>query len=160
MLSNLIIIDAYNLAQIFMTDLSFFESRYGTASGSAEDVFTFVTDIRNFERFVPKGTINNWNAEKEFCSFSVPMIGSVSLRIEEKEQFTKVLYNGDALKKNDFSLTLQLSNNVKNSAEIKIVLSADLNPMMKIMASKPIEQFLERLIAEMEKFNGWKDIRR
>ena len=39
-----------------MTDLSFFESRPGTVSCSAEEVFAFVTDIRNFERFVQKGT--------------------------------------------------------------------------------------------------------
>ena len=31
--------------------------------------------------------------------------------------------------------------------------------MMKVMAAKPIEQFLERLIHEMEQFREWKDVR-
>ncbi len=142
-----------------MTDLSFFESRHGTVSCSAIEVFVFVTDIRNFEQFIQKGTMNNWKAEKDFCSFSVPMLGTVALRIAEKEEFKKVVYNGDALKKEDFILTLSISDNIKNRADVSIVLSADLNPMMKIMAAKPIEQFLEKLIHEMEQFNGWKDIR-
>ena len=142
-----------------MTDLSFFESRHGTVSSSAEEVFAFVTDIRNFERFIQKGTIKSWKAEKEFCSFSVPMLGTVTLRIAEKEEFKKVVYNGDALKKNDFILTLSLIDNINNKADVSIILSADLNPMMKIMAAKPIEQFLEKLIYEMEQFRGWKDIR-
>jgi hypothetical protein len=142
-----------------MANLSFFESRRGTVSSSAEEVYAFVTDIRNFERFIQKGTINGWNAEKEFCSFSVPMMGTVALRIAEKEEFRKVVYNGDALKKNDFILTLSMIDNINSKAEVRIILSADLNPMMKIMAVKPIEQFLERLIYEMEQFNGWKDIR-
>jgi hypothetical protein len=30
---------------------------------------------------------------------------------------------------------------------------------MKIIAKKPIEQFLGKLIDEMEKFGAWKDIR-
>lgn len=142
-----------------MTDLSFFESRRGTVSCSAKELYAFVTDIRNFERFIQKETINRWKAEKEFCSFSVPMLGTVALRIAEKEEFKRVVYNGDALKKNDFILTLSIADNINNKADAGIVLSADLNPIMKVMATKPIEQFLEKLIYEMEQFRGWNDVR-
>lgn len=140
-----------------MTDLSYFESRSGRLTCNAEEVFTFVTDIRNFEQFVPNGTINNWYAERESCSFNVSMIGAVTVRLAEKEKFNKVVFNGDALKENDFSLTLYISDNVKNNADVKIMLSADLDPMVKMMTSRPIGQFLEILINEMESFRGWKE---
>jgi hypothetical protein len=140
-----------------MSDLSNFESRSGILTCNAEEAFSFVTDIRNFERFIPKGVINNWNAEKESCSFGVSVLGTVSVRLAEREKYTKVVYTGDALKKNDFSLILFISDKVKNQAEVKINLSADLNPIMKIMAAKPISQFLEMLIKEMENFRNWKD---
>ena len=39
------------------------------------------------------------------------------------------------------------------------MLSADLNPMMKMMASGPINQFLEILINEMENFRDWENIK-
>jgi ribosome-associated toxin RatA of RatAB toxin-antitoxin module len=142
-----------------MADLSYFESRTGNLSCSAKDVFSFVTDIRNFEQFIPVGTIENWQAEKESCSFSVSMLGTVSFSLAEKEMYNKVVFTGDALKKNDFSLFLHISDNTKNQADVKVSLSADLNPMMKMMAAKPIAQFLEILISEMESFRGWKDIR-
>ena len=141
-----------------MSGLSYFNSRSGKVSGTAEEVFNFVTDIRNFERFVPKGAINNWNAEKDSCSFSVSMIGTVTVRLTEKEKYTKVVFDGDALKKNDFLLTLKISDNVKNNADVMVLLSADLNPVMKMMAAKPIEQFLEMLIGELEKFRDWTSI--
>jgi len=140
-----------------MSHLSYFESRSGSLTCKAEEVFSFVTDIRNFERFIPKGVINNWNAEKESCSFGVSMLGTVTVRLAEKEKYTKVVYTGDALKKNDFSLVLFISDKVENHAEVKISLSADLNPMIKMMAAKPISQFLEMLIREMENFRSWKD---
>jgi hypothetical protein len=140
-----------------MSDLSNFESRSGILTCNAEEAFSFVTDIRNFERFIPKGVINNWNAEKESCSFGVSVLGTVSVRLAEREKYTKVVYTGDALKKNDFSLILFISDKVKNQAEVKINLSADLNPIMKMMAAKPISQFLEMLIKEMENFRNWKD---
>jgi hypothetical protein len=142
-----------------MTDISIFESRHGTVSCDTREAYAFVTDIRNFERFVKKETLTNWKAEKEFCSFSVPMMGTVTVRIAEKKEFNKVVFEGDALKKNDFTLALNMIDNTKNEAYINVILSADLNPMMKMMAKKPIEQFLEKLIEEMEKFREWKDIR-
>jgi len=122
---------------------------------TAEEVFKFVTDIRNFERFIPKGIISNWIAEKESCSFSVSMLGTVTVRLAEKENFTRVVFDGDALKKNDFSLVLLISDRDKDPAEVKVTLSADLNPMMKMMAANPIAQFLEMLIKEMENFRDW-----
>lgn len=142
-----------------MTDLSHFESRSGKLTCSAEEVFAFVTDIRNFERFIPQGTISNWNSEKESCSFSVSMLGTVSVRLTEKMEYSKVVFEGDALKKNDFVLTLALLNNAENHANVRIQLSADLNPMMKMIATKPIGQFLEMLINEMESFRDWKNIK-
>jgi carbon monoxide dehydrogenase subunit G len=139
-----------------MTDLPYFESRTGKLTCSAEEIFDFVTNIRNFEQFIPKGNINNWKADKESCSFSVSMLGTVSVRLAEKEKCNKVVFMGDALKKNDFSLTLDISDNLNKTADVKVKLSADLNPMMKMMATKPIGQFLEMLINEMENFRGWK----
>lgn len=140
-----------------MANLSYFESRSGRLTCNAEEVFAFVTDIRNFEQFIPNGTINNWYAERESCSFNVSMVGVVTVRLAEKEKFNKVVFNGDALKKNDFSLTLHISDNVENTADVKVMLSADLNPMIKMMASKPVGQFMEILINEMENFRGWKE---
>lgn len=140
-----------------MTDLSYFESRSGRLTCNTEEVFAFVTDIRNFEKFIPSGTIKNWSAERESCSFNVSMLGAVTVRLAEKEKFNKVIFNGVALKKNDFFLTLYISDNVEGTADVKVTLSAGLNPMMKMMASKPIGQFLEMLILEMESFRGWKE---
>jgi len=143
-----------------MTDLSYFESRSGKLSCSSEDVFAFVTDIRNFQRFIPDGTISNWNSEKESCSFNVSMLGTVSVRLSEKKEYSKVVFTGDALKKNDFILTLAISDNAENHAEVRVMLSADLNPMIKMIATKPIGQFLEMLINEMESFRDWKNIKK
>ena len=142
-----------------MSDISNYESRSGRLSCTPEEVFDFVTDIRNFEQFIPKGSINNWQSGKDTCSFSVSMIGTVSLRIEKKEPYDKVIFSGDALKKNDFSLILNILENEDNNAEVKVKLEAELNPMLKMMANKPILQFLEMLIREMENFNGWKSFK-
>jgi hypothetical protein len=142
-----------------MSNLSYFESRPGNVSCNAEEFFAFVTDIRNFEQFIPDGTINNFSAEREQCSFSVSMLGTVTVRLEEKEPFSKVVFSGDALKKNDFLLTVLITDVNMEQPEIQVILSADLNPMMKMVAVKPIKRFLEMLVDEMENFRGWKEVK-
>jgi len=142
-----------------MDDLSYFESRQGTLTCTAEEVYDFVTDIRNFEQFINQGTITDWQSERESCSFNVSMIGSVSFRLAEKDMYNKVVFKGEALKKNDFSLMLNIAGDDAGSVVVKVSLSADLNSMLKMMVSKHIDQFLEILIKEMESFRGWKDIK-
>ena len=141
-----------------MSDLSHYESRPGILSCTSGEVFEFVTDIRNFEQFIPAGTISNWQAGRDTCSFTVSMVGTVSVRIIKKEPFSKVIFKGDALKENDFSLLLKIADSDDNTAEVIVLLEAELNPMLKMVANKPIVQFLEILIREMESFKGWKNI--
>ena len=138
-----------------MSHNSEYKSRIGNLACSSEEVYNFVTDIRNFEQFIPAGAINNWQAEKESCSFSVSMLGDVSIRLSEKEMYKKVVFKGDALKKNDFDLTLNIYNDHLNNAKVDVLLNADLNTILRMIAEKPIKQFLESLINEMEIFRDW-----
>jgi len=142
-----------------MNNLSHFESRTAKVTCNADEVFNFVTDIRNFEQFISEGTISDWQADRESCSFNVSMVGTVSFSLSEKIRKSKVVYVGDALKMNKFSLLLDISGDDKHSAEVKVFLSADLNPVLKMMVSKPIDQFLEILMNEMESFKEWENIK-
>jgi carbon monoxide dehydrogenase subunit G len=142
-----------------MSDISTFESRKGNLESSPEDVFNFVTDIRNFNRFIPEEKISNLKLEQDECSFQVNMIGYVNFRIAEKIRFRKVLYAGNAMKTNNFSLELQIANSRDNNSEIKLFLETDMNSFLKMVATEPIKQFLETLVTEMEKFKDWKNIR-
>lgn len=141
-----------------MADLSVFESRTGNLKCKPDEIYNFVTDIRNFEQFIPDGQISSWHADRDSCSFHVSIAGMVSVRLSEKLPYSKVVFNGDALKQNDFTLTLNIRSASTDAAEIKILLEAELNPLLKMVASKPVTQFLEILVVEMEKFQSWRNI--
>jgi len=141
-----------------MSDNTNYESRPGNLSCTPAEAFAFITDLRNFGRFVKEGTINNWHADKESCSFSVSMLGKVSVRLIEKEFSTKVVYQGDALSKNDFTINVNISGEPSERAEVSLSLSTSLNPVMKMMADKPIRQFMEMLMLEIENFRAWDEV--
>jgi hypothetical protein len=141
-----------------MANVSYFESRTGKPDCSPEQIFYFVTDLRNFERFIPAGSILNWKAGIDSCSFSVPNMGDVNLSIVRKEPYELVAYKGSALK-NSFEIVLHINRNERNLSDIKVSLNAELNPMMKMIASKPISQFLGMVIDRIENFNCWEEIK-
>ena len=142
-----------------MDGLSSYVSRKGILSCSREEVYKFVTDLRNFERFIPERTVHDLVTEADSCSFSAAVAGRVNVRITGKEPFSKVTYGGDALGKNDFSLELGIDRGAQDKTEVQVILEAELNPMLKMVANQPINQFLELLIREMENFTDWSGTR-
>lgn len=142
-----------------MSEISSFESRTGNLDCNAEGVYNFITDIRNFERFIPKDKITNLKIAEDSCSFQMSMLGTVTIRISEKIKPGRVLFSGNALHVNDFSLLLNILSTGTDHSEVKIILSAKINPFLKMIAAEPVRQFLETLIKEMEKFTDWKNIK-
>jgi hypothetical protein len=140
-----------------MADYTKYVSRKGLSSCTVEEFFGFITDIRNFKQFIPEGNIRNWHATADSCSFAVPPLSNVKVRITEKIPLSQVIFSGDALSENDFNLNVSILNNENNRAEINLILSVDLNPVLKMMASGPIEKFLDTLLSEMEKFEKWNE---
>lgn len=140
-----------------MVDLSLYESRTGTLTCSPSEVYDFVTDIRNFSQFVPGGAVSNLQINSGSCSFSFSPLGNINVNLAEKEPHSRVVFNGNVLQSNDFSLVLHIKENEGGKAEVKVRLEAYLNPLLKMMASKPIGDFLAKLVDEMESFRGWKE---
>ncbi len=135
-----------------MASISEFESRTGQIACTQKEAFGFFTDIRNFNRFIQAGTILNWHSDAESCSFEVGQLGKVNLKITEKDPFGRVVFSGDALQQTEFNITLHINENGIGSSKVKVGMKAEMNPLLKVVAARPIEIFLEKLIGEMERF--------
>jgi len=142
-----------------MSVISTFESRTGSLSCTPSEIFDFVTDIRNFRQFVPEGTIEDLQIGVESCSFRVSPVGNVNVNLTLKEPYTKVVYDGSVLQSNDFSLILDIKENAGGKAIVNLKLAAQLNPLLKMMAAKPIGDFLGKMVDEMERFRGWQPVK-
>jgi carbon monoxide dehydrogenase subunit G len=138
-----------------MAELSLFESRSASLSCTGKKFYGFITDIRNFGRFIPADVIKNWQADETSCKFVVSGLGDLKLNISGKEPYNLVKFAGNALMTIDFVLSALISEDSSGSGKVIMVMEARLNPIMKMMASGPIENFLETLVNEMEKFDAW-----
>jgi len=142
-----------------MGEITTFESRIGRLECSPDELYDFATDIRNFEQFVPSGNRSTLEIGHDSCTVRVDMLGNVTIRISEKTRPEKVVYAGNAPQVNDFSVILDIYKSELGKAETKVMLQAELNPLLKMVASGAASQLLETVIVEMEKFTGWKDVR-
>lgn len=139
-----------------MPDISRFESRTAMLSCSTEEFYSFITDIRNFGKFIPEDAIKNWQAGEDSCMFTISPMGEVTLKIAEKRPHSLVKFSGKVLVTTGFSLTADINQDHRERASVKLVMEAELNPMLRMFASGPIEQFLGTLADEMEKFGSWR----
>ncbi|HLP75118.1 MAG TPA: hypothetical protein VK155_19605 [Bacteroidales bacterium] len=130
-----------------------YESRTAKSGCTPEDIYGFVTDIRNFKRFIPAGSVNDWQADADTCSFNVSHLGSVKMGIDAKEPYSLVSFRGTAMKNNHFEMHLHINRTEDNTAAVHLELNTQLNPFIKMVAAKPIGQFLEMIAGRIENFD-------
>ena len=127
-----------------------FESRQGKISLQEEKIFGFISDFNNFRQFIPQDKINDYQSSQEECSFSVPGAGMLKLKIVEKEPFSLLKIGGEGMGNQTFSFWIQLKKVEEMDTRVKLTLAADLNPVMKMMVAKPMEQFLDKFVTALE----------
>jgi hypothetical protein len=143
-----------------MSSFSIFESRTASLSCTPEEFYSFVTDMRNFHQFIPDGTAREWESTPENCRINVPPVGNITIWIGNKVPCSEVLFSGNSSQIPEFYMHAAIAEAVSGKAEVKLKLSADLNPFIKLIAATPLEQLMNSIVEEMEKFNGWTTINR
>lgn len=138
-----------------MAENTIFESRKGELKCPPERAFSFLTDIRNFRQFIPDGSVTEVVLEKESCSFRIDMLGSVSLFIADKTEFSMVVYKGTIPQIRDFSISVQVSDKGSGKCDATIIVQAEFNSFLKMFIAKPLKKALEQIISTMENFSGW-----
>jgi hypothetical protein len=135
-----------------------FESRDVKVGRDPQTIYRFITDVRNFERFIPKDSVRNWQATKETCNFEIPYAGRSGFNITHINPYSEVNYSGNGFQNIEISLKIIISRETDLSSVVKVSVQAMLNPLLTMIVSKPLELFLEKLANEMETFDDWDKI--
>jgi carbon monoxide dehydrogenase subunit G len=85
-------------------------------------------------------------AEKE-QSLNVPPVGKISLKIIEREE-PKTIKFETLQSPMPFNLWIQLLPVTESSSKMKLTIKADMNPFLKMMVAKPLQEGIEK-IADM-----------
>lgn len=111
-------------------------------------IFRFLCDFNNFEKLLPE-RVQNWQADQNSCSFNVEGIAELALQMGTHSENTKVEYRSTANSAFDFKIhTLLAEQGEKTICEI--YLEAELNPFVKIMAERPLKNFINSLVYQLK----------
>lgn len=123
-----------------------YESAIKVVLGSAENVYARLSDMSNFSNALPPNDkISNFVATTDTCHFAIEGMGEMGLRIAERKENSFVKYTADGSVRFNFNLWVQMKGVSETESRLRVTLKADLNPMLKMMAAKPLQKFVDSL---------------
>ncbi len=126
-----------------------FESSVKTVKVARKPVYGFLADIRNFGSLVPEGKVSNFEAESDNCRFTIDGLGEVGVRQVTTRPDDTIIFESEGSTPFRFDLSIDLEETGDEDTKLKLTLRAELNMMMKMMASKPLEEGLEMVASEL-----------
>lgn len=114
-----------------------------------QKVFRFLGNFNNFEKLMPEQVIN-WQSDHDHCSFTIKGMADLAMRIGQKEEYRQLTYVSEGKSPFSFQLLFRITDKGNGSSEVVSILEATLNPMLKMMASRPLQNFVNILTGKLK----------
>jgi carbon monoxide dehydrogenase subunit G len=113
------------------------------------EVYHFLNDFNNFSHLMPEQVIN-WQATSDSCSFEIKGLATLGMRIIEREPNSKIVMKSEGKLPFNFFLNANLSTVDENSCNVQLIIDADMNPFISMMAEKPLANFVNVLALKLK----------
>lgn len=127
-----------------------FESKTVRITHPAEKVFALLSDLSNLERF--QGELNAPGNDKlkitgydrDSLSIEVSPVGTLTFRIVNREPYKTIKFEAENSPL-PLNLWIQFVSTGENETASRITIKADLNPFIKPMLSKPLQEGVDKM---------------
>lgn len=112
-----------------------------------------LSDLSNLERVkdrIPQDKIQGFEFDSDSCSFSVNPVGKITFQIVEREP-NKTIKFATTNSPVPLFLWIQLKQVAEMDTRMKLTARADLNPFIKQMVAKPMQEAIDKIAAVLEK---------
>ncbi|HRR23708.1 MAG TPA: SRPBCC family protein [Bacteroidia bacterium] len=118
----------------------------------ANEVFAFLSNCNNLQQLMPE-QVTNWKSTNDDCSFTIAGMASLGMEIKERNPDQNICVERKGKAPFDFVMNYEMQAVEDNKTKLKIAFDADLNPMLKMMAEKPLRNFLNTLAGNYKNLN-------
>lgn len=120
--------------------MTVFESRT-IINKPIHEVYQFLADMNNHRQLMPEN-IQDWSSTTDEARFSIPNMGSIALKIENRLINSKIKIVPS--EKPPFALELKWNlTTIGNTTTVILTIAADLSMMMKMLASGPLQKLAD-----------------
>ena len=134
-----------------------FESAVKVIPASQKAVYEKLSDLSNLEKVkdrLPQDKVKNLSFDAETLSIEVPPVGKIVLQIVEKEP-CKCIKFATTTSPLPFNLWIQIVPVTETECKMKLTIGMELNPFMKTMVQKPLQEGLEKMAETYFEGVGW-----
>lgn len=127
--------------------MSKFESSIKQIPYSQESVYRSLSDLSNLEKVrdrVPQDKVKDFSFDQDTVNMSVSPVGDISMRIVEREE-PKCIKFETTKSPLPFNFWIQLLPVTATICKMRLTIKADINPFIKGMVSKPLQEGLEKI---------------
>ena len=124
-----------------------FESSVREIKSPQQKVYDALSNLQNLEKIrdrLPEDKIQDFTFDNDSVSVNVPPVGSISLQIIEREE-PKTIKFESVNSPIAFNLWIQLLPLTEETCKMKLTIKAELNPFIKGMVAKPLQEGLEKM---------------
>ena len=132
-----------------------FESAVKMIPASQTAVYGKLSDLNNLEKVkdhLPQDKVKNLSFDAESLSIEVPPVGKIVLQIIEKEP-CKCIKFATTTSPLPFNLWIQIVPVTESECKMKLTIGMKLNPFMKTMVQKPLQEGLEKMAETLSMIN-------
>ena len=132
-----------------------FESSVKVIPYSQERVYNKLSDLSNLEAIkdlFPQDKVQYLSFDSDTLTFSVSPVGKLTLQIVEREpsKCVKLETTNSPL---PFNMWIQLVATGEEECKVKVTIGMDINPFMKAMVQKPLQEGLEKMVEMLSIIN-------
>ncbi len=117
------------------------ESRVIIAKPVSE-VFTFLSDLNNHQQLMPEN-IYNWSSTKDEARFTIQNMAKLALKVSSIKPDKEIVVKPSEQAPFELELKWTLNDLGNGQTEAIHTISADLNMMMKMIVSGPLQKLVD-----------------
>lgn len=124
-----------------------FESRIVSIPYSQQRVYQTLSDLSNLEKvrsMLPEDKVKDLKVDSDAVSLNVSPVGDVAFHIVEREEPKCVKFQASSTPI-PLTLWVQMLPVDEDACKVKLTLRTELNPFIKGMVQKPIQEGIDRL---------------
>ena len=114
---------------------------------SQQAVYNNISDLSNLEKVrdrIPEDKVQDFRFDQDTVSLNVDSVGELKLRICDREEPKCVKFE-TVQSPVPFNVWVQVLPVDENNAKMKVTVKAELNPFIKSMVEKPLQDGVEKI---------------
>ena len=137
--------------------MTIFESAVKVIPASQKAVYEkqvspLLSNLEKVKARLPQDKVKNLSFDAETLSIEVPPVGKIVLQIVEKEP-CKCIKFATTTSPLPFNLWIQIVPVTETECKMKLTIGMELNPFMKTMVQKPLQEGLEKMAETLSLIN-------